>query len=243
MKKLVLFLFLSCLSLSLIRAHSISEHTFLTVSANSGLSLRFEPGQQSDVISIIPFGETVEILERCENDLVETIEWTSGSWVYVEYNNRRGYVFDGFLTTLPLPEYAFEKVIDNMDLINPLTSWAEHRFNELTPVDTIVKKDMTKIIKVLSDGIILKEYEDDFVFRTEIEIDGVRIMDGYQLLLNMMNNEERKEFKNHSIFITDNTDNLSQIKINLDSTVNISRINENKIRITINNYEKECSLI
>jgi len=243
MRKFVLFLFISCLSLSLIKAHSVTENNFLTVSATSGLSLRFEPGQSADIISVIPFGATVEVIERCEDDLVETIEWTKGTWVYVHYNNRKGYVFDGYLTALPLPEFEFEQVISDMDLIYPLSSWAEHRFNEVTKVDTIIKKDMTKIIKVLAEGVILKEYEDDFVFKTELELDKVRLMDAYHLLLNMMDKYERATFQNKTIFITDENYELSKIKVNLDSPVNISKIDENRIRITINNYEKECRLL
>jgi len=243
MRKFVMFLFISCLSLSLVKAHSITETNLLTVSATSGLSLRFEPGQSADIISIIPFGATVEVLERCDDDLVETIEWTKGSWTYVEYNKRRGYVFDGYLTALPLPKFEFEQVIADMDLNYPLTSWAEHRFNEVMKVDTITKKNMTKVIKILADGVILKEYEDDFMFRTELELDGVRLMDAYHLLLNMMDKYERAIFKNKTIFISDENYDLFVIKVNLDSTVKIAKTDDNRVRITINNYEKECSLI
>ena len=56
-----------------------TKHVF----AFSGLKLRTEPGLQSEAITVIPFGESVEVIEK--TTVFETIEWMSGHWVKVKY--------------------------------------------------------------------------------------------------------------------------------------------------------------
>jgi len=242
MKKLVMFIFISTLCLSLTKANNVIGEQFLSVSATSGLSMRMAPGLSAEKIMIIPHGAEVEVILRDENPLEETVEWTKGQWTYVEYDGRRGYVFDGFLTSLPIPNLQFEKVVSDLDLCSPLMSWAEHRFNEVKSVDTIQRNDITKVIKVLADGVILKKYSDDQFFMLEAEIDHIRIMDAYHLLLNMMDKEDMVIFKNNSTFLKDQSFEIEKIRVDIDNPVLIEKIDENRVRITIDNPYQDCSL-
>ena len=242
MKKFVLFLFISCLTLSITKANNVIGSQFLTVSATSGLSMRTAPGLSSDNIMIIPNGAEVEVILRETDPLVETVEWTKGQWTYVKYGERKGYVFDGFLTNLPLPELMFEKVVSDLDLSTPLISWAEHRFNEVKSVDTIIRNDIIKEIKVLANGVILKKYSDQNLFKLKVEIDHIRIMDAYNLLLNMMDKEDRVIFKNNSTFLKMNGAEIDKIKVDIDNPLIIQRLDENRISITVENPHLECGL-
>ena len=244
MKKFVLFLFITCLSLSLLKANTPpTGNKSLTVSATSGLSLRMAPGLSAEIITIIPNGSIVDVLECGDDILEETVEWTKGKWEYVHFEGQRGYVFDGFLTNLPLPEFDFEKIVEDMDLSYPLISWAEHRFNEVRSVDTIQRNDITKVVKVLADGVIVKKYSDTYVFRVDVELDNIRIMDAYHLLSNMMDKAERTSFNSASTFIKGNNNDIGKIKIDLEHPVTIEKIDENRVRIKIKNYNEGCSLI
>lgn len=237
-----MFIFISTLCLSLTKANNVIGEQFLSVSATSGLSMRMAPGLSAEKIMIIPHGAEVEVILRDENPLEETVEWTKGQWTYVEYDGRRGYVFDGFLTSLPIPNLQFEKVVSDLDLCSPLMSWAEHRFNEVKSVDTIQRNDITKVIKVLADGVILKKYSDDQFFMLEAEIDHIRIMDAYHLLLNMMDKEDMVIFKNNSTFLKDQSFEIEKIRVDIDNPVLIEKIDENRVRITIDNPYQDCSL-
>jgi len=242
MKKLVMFLFISSLCLSLTKANNVLGEQYLSVSATSGLSMRTAPGLSAEKIMIIPHGAEVQVILRDKNPLEETVEWTKGQWTYVEYDGRRGYVFDGFLTSLPMPELQFEKVVSDQDLSSPLISWAEHRFNEVRSVDTIQRNDITKVIKVLADGVILKKYSDDQMFKLDVEIDHIRIMDAYHLLLNMMDKGDQKIFKDNSTFLKDQGFDIEKIRVSIDNPVTIEQIDENRVRITIDNPYHACSL-
>lgn len=69
----------------------------LYVNASKGLNLRTTPVLSGKVISIIPNGEKVVIVEVKNEKL--TINNTTGKWVKVKWNNKNGWVFSGFLTT------------------------------------------------------------------------------------------------------------------------------------------------
>lgn len=242
MKKLVMFLFVSCLFLSLVRGNNVIGEQYLHVCATSGLSLRTAPGLSSDVIMIIPHGEEVEVLLREVDPLVETVEWTKGQWTYVSYLGTEGYVFDGFLTSLPLPELQFEQVVSDLDLSTPLIAWAEYRFNEILPVDTILRDDVIKEVSVLDKGVILSKFSDGHGFRLNVQIDEIRIMDAYNLLLNMMDKSDREIFKSNSKFKKMRGQDIDKIEVNIDNPVIITKHDVDKVTISVINPHSGCGL-
>jgi hypothetical protein len=94
----------------------------LTVWAESGLNLRSERGKESKIIAKIPFGEKVVTKTRkgvfgndffisdranmynCNNgeSYTENIR-LKGSWVWIKWKGKEGYVFDAYLSKLSIP--------------------------------------------------------------------------------------------------------------------------------------------
>ena len=73
----------------------------LNVLTISGIKLREKPG--GTVLQSLPYGAKVVTLEAKNNNFPTHVEGISGSWVKVKFNDKIGYVFDGFLSRLPAP--------------------------------------------------------------------------------------------------------------------------------------------
>jgi hypothetical protein len=75
--------------------------------ALSGLKIRSEPGG-SNAIGKVPYGEKVIVLPQpwgfADNLLQFETEGIKGNWVKVRYKDISGFVFDGFLTDLPVSD-------------------------------------------------------------------------------------------------------------------------------------------
>lgn len=88
----------------------------LRVFAREGLILRDKPAITGKRLAVIPFGIEVEIT-KVEEATPLSVNGISGSYVKVEYRGRSGFIFNGFLSRMPLPpanissvEEYFEKV-------------------------------------------------------------------------------------------------------------------------------------
>lgn len=73
----------------------------LNVLTISGIKLRDKPG--GAVLQSVPYAAKVVALEAKNNNFPTHVEGISGSWVKVKFNDKIGYVFDGFLSRLPAP--------------------------------------------------------------------------------------------------------------------------------------------
>ncbi|TGN02811.1 SH3 domain-containing protein [Leptospira dzoumogneensis] len=71
------------------------------VTAKSGLTLREKPGIKSKAITLIP---TLSPVTRIKQTVIandqERIERRTGNWVLVSYQEFKGYVFDGYLSSI-----------------------------------------------------------------------------------------------------------------------------------------------
>lgn len=81
-----------------------SSGQLLNVLATSGMNLRDAP--KGAVLQKIPYGARIKTLQAKSTTNPETIEGIQGNWVKVEYNGATGFLFDGFLSTLPAPELS-----------------------------------------------------------------------------------------------------------------------------------------
>lgn len=250
MKKVAIILLISCLGISLTRANTtepisnIEIGNALNVTAESGLKMRTSPGLDSKVITVIPFGEVVEILaDFLEEPNTETIEWVEGTWRLVSYDEYEGYVFDGFLTHLPIPYYEFEQSIEDLDLTYPLLSWTDYHYDVIAQPDTTISKEKTKVTQQYSDGVVLKKYDNRYLYKVQVELENTRMMDAYQLLQNMLLDESEKiTFRNKSLFIQTKNIELDKITVEVDNPVEIRKIGDNKVRITVFTFNEGCSL-
>ncbi len=219
-----------------------TEGASVYVVAQSGLTLRELPDIKSRALEIINFGDVVTVLEQPDSITVTgKINWVEGRWIKVDYDGVQGYVFDGYLSDLPLPEYDFEICHMDLDLIYPLESWADrHLVIDTTLIYESKEKERRVTQYLTSDKKVLTFYENN-TFTADLYISDIRIMDAYHLLYNMIDNKRlQKEFKDQSIFITDADGLLTTIKINIDQPVKIRKLKSGRIKISITGQNYQC---
>ena len=100
-----IFSFLIFISLNQVFAiDSYQANESLNVLTLSGIKLRDKPG--GAVLQTIPYAAKIVTLEVKNNNFPVTVEGIKGSWVKVSFNDKIGYVFDGFLSRLPAPSFT-----------------------------------------------------------------------------------------------------------------------------------------
>jgi uncharacterized protein YraI len=118
----------------------------LYVNASKGLNLRMEPKPNGKVLTIIPNGEKVLVVE-VKNEKI-TINNISGSWVKIKWNNLNGWVFNGFLSTTEN---------DSSSLIQHIKDVAPKMSSDVA----IIKADTAKVVD-LYKGYYTVTYVTDF---------------------------------------------------------------------------------
>lgn len=223
---------------------TFEEGEQLFVVAHSGLSLRAEPGSHNELITIIPYGEVVQILAPDSTQLQESINWVSGQWIPVHYNGHVGYVFDGYLSPLTLPSYSFEKTQSNLDLIYPLESWVGVHLHALGGQDTVTTDYYDQVTQAYESGDHLTRMNAGNLYKVKLNLKDVRIMDAYHLLKSMLNDKyEIDHFEQSSLFLANDGNDLQRIKIKLDNPVDIRYTSDGDVLITITSQEYECDLL
>jgi len=81
----------------------VPEKKYVYVTAPSGLSLREYNNLDSKKMAVMPYGTKLEVLSLEKNNTM-TVAGISGGMHEVEYNNKTGYAFNGFLSELFPPE-------------------------------------------------------------------------------------------------------------------------------------------
>ena len=241
MKNLMIILLSTLISLSTY-ANNIIEAPHKTVVAKSGLTLRMFAGMKSPAIKVIPFGENVTILETLEEN-ESRVDWVKGTWVLVAHEGDTGYVFDGFLTSLDIPEYEFELNQFELDFIYPLEAYAEYRFVSSELPDTLNKNDRKKVTINFEDNSKLIKTSTDDYYKVELILSDARIMDAYHLLQNMIpNKRDLKKFNELSLFIADEKGDVERIKVQLNNPIRIDKMQNGQIKIGILTSESGCKL-
>ena len=214
----------------------------LKVIADSGLKMRLSPGLSGDVIAVIPYAEAVEILELPTEKNVLTSDFVSGEWVLVSYEGQAGYVFDGYLTSLPIPEYDFELNENEQFLIHNVEAYADFRYLSTQAADsTSFKNGMTKVVQEYDNGNkMTKVYDYDF-FKLELELKQTRVMDAYHLLLSMLPNDNQKEtLMNQTVFLADEEGITKRVNIALENPITIVRLPNGNIKLKLVSHLEGC---
>ena len=240
MKNLICILVFATSSL-LANANITPDPIQSNVLAFSGLKIRTAPGLEGQVLKVIPFGETVNILESDPN--VETIEWMEGSWIKIEHQGVEGYVFDGFLSGLPLPTFDFELSQNDFDLSYPMIAWAEYNFDETSKPDTINRGNHDKIIQYMEGGILLTREDSNYSFNTSIELPNITISEAYNIMKSMLlTRSEREAYDNKAIYIKGIEGKIERIKINIDNPIIIKKLKNGNIKISVSAFHTGCGL-
>ncbi len=114
MKTKLLFALIFCV-FSLLESHSQSRFDYY-VAAPAGLSLREEPNQKSKRLELIPYGTELTSISFAHvypaQFGIDTIDGYESSWIEVQYNEKSGYVFAGYV--LPVsPPAELDKTLKN----------------------------------------------------------------------------------------------------------------------------------
>ena len=75
----------------------------LFVHAPSGLKLR-PAANSDDALATLPYGAKVTVLENLATTYPKEVDGFKGYWARVEFEGKRGFVFDGYLSFLPTPK-------------------------------------------------------------------------------------------------------------------------------------------
>lgn len=214
----------------------------LQVIANSGLKMRLSPDLTGDVIAVIPYAEQVEILELPQKKDLMTSEYVSGEWLLVEYEGQTGYVFDGYLTNLPIPEYEFELNSNERYLIHSVESYADFRYLATkSPDSTSYKNGMTKVVQHYDNGNKMTKIYDGDYFKLELELEQARVMDAYHLILSMLPNDEIKEkLINETVFLADEEGITKRVNISIENPISIFRLPNGNIKMRIISEQEGC---
>ncbi len=240
--------FKSLMMLSLFLTGSIAfannPQSFLNVSATSGLNMRTVPGGQGQVIKTIPFGEQV-MLVNDENELgyEERVDWIDGRWILIEHDGEIGYVFNGFLTDLPLPDEIDEFTCEDIDISYPLESWMKNNFTSQAAPDTIMGSTTVGVVQKFTEGHTFKEKDKQFQFEVLAELQGTEVMEVYQILLNMLSSKpEKVSFLNQSTFVEDEFGRIRKVKVDVDFPVYITRMPNQTVAVKVLTYKSGCTI-
>lgn len=217
----------------------------LTVIATSGLSLREAPDASSPIIKIVPYGDQVIIREdQPDTTFASRIDWVDGEWIAIEHEGSVGFIFNGYLTNLPLPAYEAEFSPYDTELLYPLETWAAHNFIKSGAPDTIIRNGTSKVVHNFINGNRLIQSNQMGFYKSELYLHDVRIMDAYNLLEVMLGENEVaiNSFKKNSLFIEDFKGEITQVKINLEDTITIRKLGPDLIRIAITSVDQYCKL-
>jgi hypothetical protein len=211
------------------------------VFATSGIKLRATPSQTGQVLKIIPFGETVSVLESTGQ--VQSIEWMDGKWIKAQYQGSEGYIFDGFTSGLPVPTLDFELTQEDLDLSYPLLAWAEYHFDPVRTNDTVQTNHAFVMTQFLENGIQLKREETDYHFKVEVTMPNTDISDVFMLLRSMLLTKlERQAFDHNAVYILDENGWVGQIKIDMENPVVIKLQPDGSVKISVVTFHEGCSL-
>ena len=223
--------------------HGFIEGTQLYVVANSGLTLRTAPSLSAESLGVIEFGSSVEVLNQPDSvQYFDKVNWVEGRWLFVECDGVTGYMFDGYLSDLPMPIYEFEKCQLDLDLIYPLESWTEVNLGE-SEHDVIEAGVLKKVTDRFIGGEKMVRTQKNDEYKLELYLNEIRLMDAYHLLQSMIDTKSRLEtFKDESTFIEDREGELYKVKIKLDNPIEIRKLKSGDIKIIIRSDNYACSL-
>jgi hypothetical protein len=197
----------------------------LTVFATSGLKLRATPASESLVLDIIDYGSEVKVLELDTSNAAFSVEWATGNWVKVEFEGTEGYLFNGFMSNLPLPEFYVE--LEPNSYAEMIEYYAFLSFHQSELPDTLESKTSTRVFDKFEEGHVLVRKDFGKYYETTLKLKDVRIMDAYHLFKAMlMESGYLKAFNTHLIFKKDNEGNIYEISDTWGQVIKITKAGE-----------------
>lgn len=162
-------------------------HDTLRVNALNGLRLRQQASAKSASKKLLPYGEQVAVISETKGKPI-SIDGLTGTWVAVISNRDTGYVFDAYLTRLPLAPAELPK---NGNLPRLLERYA---LENLGTIDSVYYNNgadgepyHSMAIFNLRDGHQYIRHTLWENFEWELQLQNVRESEGINLVLNWLN--------------------------------------------------------
>ncbi len=232
----VLIAALSLLISSQVFANNYIEGDQLTVVAPSGLKLRADAHTNSQVLKVIDYGSLVEVLNTFsfEDDKSQVVDWIKGQWIYISYEGIQGYVFDSYLSRLPLPMTEDEFCIDCQDFVSPLENYFDMNFAIIEANETM--GDLIEEFKfnyILENDITMVKQGGYGWWGVTIEMEGYRMSDALNIFRSMiLNKKELGKFEKSLIYVEDENGEINKIQIRYnDNPVTIKKNKQGNIVI------------
>ena len=102
----------------------IIAEDYMYVTAASGLSLRAFGNLDSEKLAIMPYGTKLKVISIEENETMN-VSGIKGGMNEVEYNNKKGFAFNGYLSTMFPPEKngQAKQYIEDLKATHPSASY------------------------------------------------------------------------------------------------------------------------
>jgi len=124
----------------------------LIVKAQGGLVMRQAPDPGSPKVTLVPYGDEVEVIEEQATAVV--ISGVSGKWTKVTWNGNTAWVFGGFLKEREInsPDSAIDKYYKMENTLYELIKKYKHTENDIDKYNSLVKNDLIENYKAIMTG-------------------------------------------------------------------------------------------
>lgn len=204
----------------------------------NGLKMRYEPSFRSHVYTVLDYGTTVIPLVQPGSDSEFKVGYTSGKWIKVLANGREGYVFDGFISGLPIPE-----VLPHTSLLTEvLEKYALTSFQQLSTDTVMATSELddrfyAKYRYQFTDGINLTHHINWQSESVVLEIPKIRIMDAYLLVEELITVSDHKDtYGKDLIFKERFNGEIYEISDRLKEDIIIKKQNNGSVTIEFKSY-------
>ncbi len=238
MKKSFLFLFI-CSMFATTNSHATNFEPgdALTVFATSGLTLRMGPSQHAESVIVIPFGDEVVVLNNFgfAKEKSDRIGWMDGHWVLVDYFGLQGYLFDGFLSTLSVPDHESELCGDCAHIIYPIDQYFDDKYTIThSSEESTGSEIISQYMHVLDSTIVRKRSYTDGWFHVEFQMEDIRLCEVLNLMRSMIVNKNlRQDFENSLVFKTDREGHVYAVDIKLyDNPIRLHKTKDGKLKLS-----------
>tara|TARA_B100000809_G_scaffold265550_1_gene324737 strand:- start:1242 stop:2021 length:780 start_codon:yes stop_codon:yes gene_type:complete len=108
-----------------VTSKAIVQYDYVYINAPSGLSLREDNNLDSKKITVMPYGTKVKLISVEENETM-TVAGIKGGMNQVEYNDKTGYAFNGYLSSFFPPEKHIwlKQYIEDLKVSFPTASYS-----------------------------------------------------------------------------------------------------------------------
>ncbi len=117
MKKFILFLLFFIFTFSIFAQSKTVFNAF-----KPGLSIREMPSSQAAIISKIPYGEKLTLINQYADTVMVVNEGMAGYWNLVEYKGKKGYVVGIYLFDMPPPKVSVKTMKDYFTQLSTIAS-------------------------------------------------------------------------------------------------------------------------